>query len=191
MPRWLLTLAAAAVIGLAGTTAGYARTAAPDTANPQIAQSDKATTKTTDKPAAKKATKKRTRKTKRRYRYGKVYLTAYAKNGRQRKAGKFGTRIRLYTTATKSRKTKKGKRRAGRTEAVTYCGKTYYTTKRGTRWIAAHEKAGHVLVVRKHVARKKFTTICGKKPKRVKRRSTHKRKSTTKKKTQKKVDDKS
>ncbi len=200
MSRLLLTLAAAAVFGLAGATAGHGRTVDPVThaqigqilpiqiAPHQIAQADdKVAPKTSVKKTTRKRTRKAKRKTKRRYTYGKVYLTAYAKNGRQRKAGKFGTRLRLYAKATKSRKTRKGKRRAGRTEAVEYCGKTYYTTKRGTRWIGAHEKAGHVLVVRRHTARKKFKAVCGKPPKRVKRRTARK-KSATKKKTVKKVD---
>lgn len=186
MPRLLLTLAALAAFGLAGASASFGRTLHPaaPAVDGQIAQSD-------DKPAAKstkKSTRKKTaKKAKRKTRYGKLYLTAYAKTGRQAKAAKFGSRLRLYIKATKSRKSKKGKRTAGRTEGVEYCGKTYYTTRRGTRWIAAHEKAGHVLVVRRHTARKKFAVVCGTKPKRVKRRSA-KKQSTPKKKTAKKVD---
>ncbi len=193
MPRLLLTLAALAAFGLAGASASFGRTLhlAGPAVDGQIAQAnDKPDAKTTTKSKKKSTRKKTSKKARRKTRYGKLYLTAYAKTGRQAKAARFGSRLRLYTKATKSRKSKKGKRTAGRTEGVEYCGKTYYTTRRGTRWIAAHEKAGHVLVVRRHMARKKFAVVCGKKPKRVKRRSARK-KSATKPRTATKADKKS
>jgi len=116
---------------------------------------------------------------------GKTYLTAYSKKkGSQAKAGKFGRQIRLLRPAevrkkkrpTKAMKSAKGakaaKARAKRkmppnsyTEQVRYCGKSYYTTKRGKRWIAAHNRARHVLLVRLHKAKRKYAVICGTKPK--------------------------
>lgn len=172
MTRWLPTLAAAAAIALAGVAPGRAQTATPTTP----AQTDRPATRPGTKPA-----KTAARKTRRAYRYGRIYLTAYTPAGRQAKAGKFGRRLRLGLEASKDRRRgRRGRLVAGRTEAVSYCGKTYWVTRRGTGWIEAHRKAGHVLVVRKHVARKKFSVLCGKKPKRVKRRAVRKRKSVKK-----------
>ena len=51
------------------------------------------------------------------------------------------------------------------TEQVSYCGKSYFTTKRGRQWIAAHTKARHVLLVRYHQAKGKYKVVCGTKPK--------------------------
>jgi len=116
---------------------------------------------------------------------GKTYLTAYDKaKGSQAKAAKYGRQIRLklpseisksrpQAKTTKAAKgAKKAKSKAARkmppnsyTEQVRYCGKPYYTTKRGKRWIAAHTKARHVLLVRVHQAKRKYKIVCGTKPK--------------------------
>ena len=103
---------------------------------------------------------------------GKTYLTAYDKaKGVQAKAGKYGKQILLRTsarkTAVKAKPGTKGSKTAASEPSVTYCGKTYYTTKRGKNWIAAHESAKHTLVVRRHTAKGKYTVLCGEMPKRV------------------------
>jgi len=117
---------------------------------------------------------------------GKNYLTAYDKaKGSQAKAAKFGKQIRLKlpseisktkasakpanstraTKATKAAKKAKAKMPPNSyTEQVRYCGKPYYTTKRGKRWIAAHTKSRHVLLVRYHQAKGKYKIVCGTKP---------------------------
>jgi hypothetical protein len=126
---------------------------------------------------------------------GGTYLTAYDKaKGTQAKAAKFGTQIRLRSPsevakmnarrkAAKTTKTTKGKKARkmpphSYTQKVTYCGKPYYTTKRGKRWIAAHMKARHVLLVRYHQAKRKYKVVCGTKPKGPARRKIRKRKTT-------------
>jgi len=112
---------------------------------------------------------------------GKTYLTAYHKTkGSQVKAAKFGTQIRLKLPSeipktkvrAKSAKAAEAAKKArsrmlpnNYTRQVRYCGKRYYTTKRGKRWIAAHTKAGHVLLVRYHQAKRKYKIVCGTKPK--------------------------
>jgi hypothetical protein len=115
---------------------------------------------------------------------GGTYLTAYDKTkGSQAKAAKFGTQIRLRLpsevekmkprrTTAKSTKTKKNAKAARKmpphsyTEQVRFCGKPYFTTKRGKRWIAAHTQARHVLLVRYHQAKRKYKIVCGTKPQR-------------------------
>ncbi|MDH3232342.1 MAG: hypothetical protein OEQ29_02360 [Alphaproteobacteria bacterium] len=113
---------------------------------------------------------------------GMTYLTAYDKaKGSQAKAAKFGKQIRLKlpsevskskarsktTKSTKASKTAKKSKMPPNsyTEQVRYCGKQYYTTKWGKRWIAAHTKARHVLLVRYHQAKGKYKIVCGTKPK--------------------------
>ncbi len=111
---------------------------------------------------------------------GKTYLTAYSRSkGTQVKAGKYGTQILLRTKSQNSttRTTKSGKKVpvAAYKEKVTFCKRTYYTTERGKRWIAAHRRAKHVLVVRYHQAKGKYRPICGTVPK---KQSTTKKKSS-------------
>jgi hypothetical protein len=126
-------------------------------------------------------------------RVGGTYLTAYDKTkGSQAKAAKFGTQIRLRLPSevakmkarrktAKSTKTKTKSKTARKmpphsyTEQVRFCGKPYYTTKRGKRWIAAHTKARHVLLVRYHQAKRKYKIVCGTKPQRPARRPIRKK----------------
>jgi hypothetical protein len=100
---------------------------------------------------------------------GNIYLTAYdgAKGG-QVSAGKFGRQVLLATAPARAGDVKaaKAKRTLRYDEKVALCGTTYYTTKRGLAWVDAHRKAGHVLVVRKHVAARKYDVLCGTVPKR-------------------------
>ena len=102
---------------------------------------------------------------------GNTYLTAYSRTkGTQAKAGKYGTQILLRTKSRNSttRTTKSGKKVkvSAYQEKVTFCKRTYYTTKRGKSWIAAHRRAKHVLVVRYHQAKGKYRNVCGTRPKR-------------------------
>ena len=117
---------------------------------------------------------------------GKTYLTAYDKTkGSQAKAAKFGTQIRLklpseIPKAKASKAAKKAKSRMlpnSYTVQVRYFGKPYYTTKRGKRWIAAHTKARHVLLVRHHLARGKYKIVCGTRPKGLARKPIRKKKA--------------
>ena len=101
---------------------------------------------------------------------GKTYLTAYSKSkGTQAKAGKYGPQITLKTKSQRdaTRTTKDGKKAStgGYDQKVTFCKRTYYVTKRGKSWIAAHRRAKHQLVVRRHVAKGKYRSICGSVPK--------------------------
>lgn len=109
-------------------------------------------------------------------RVGGTYLTAYDKaKGVQSRAAKFGTQIRIWQPSEvakmdarrKTAKTKKKSKSARNryTEQVSFCGKPYYTTKRGKRWIAAHTKARHVLLVRYHQSKRRYKIVCGTKPK--------------------------
>lgn len=111
---------------------------------------------------------------------GTTYLTAYDKaKGSQASAGKYGRQIKLNTTASAAPAKGSKSRRAGRyTQKVSLCGSAYFTTKRGVTWINAHRKAGHELVVRKHIGKRKYTVLCGKIPKRV--RSARKASARTK-----------
>lgn len=126
---------------------------------------------------------------------GGTYLTAYDKTkGSQAKAAKFGSQIRLRLSSevskmkapskaaktTKAKKTKKMPPNSY-TEQVSYCGKPYYTTKRGKRWIAAHTHARHVLLVRYHQAKGKYKIVCGSKPKGPARRPMRKKTKPTNK----------
>ncbi len=113
---------------------------------------------------------------------GTTYLTAYDKaKGSQTSAGKYGRQIRLNVTASAAPAKGAKTRRGGRyTQKVSLCGSAYFTTKRGVSWIDAHRKAGHELVVRKHVGKRKYTVLCGKIPKRVRAA----RKTSAKAKTQ-------
>jgi len=106
---------------------------------------------------------------------GRTYLTAYdKKKGTQARAGKFGRQIRLRLRASKPapRPKTKTKRKAPpfarATEAVRFCTRTYFVTKYGKRWIAAHRRANHELVVRRHAAKRKYRALCGKIPRRAK-----------------------
>lgn len=106
---------------------------------------------------------------------GNTYVTAYSRTkGVQAKAGKFGTEM-LLKTKRETQKSRKSKNRVGAAynQEIQLCKRTYYTTPRGKRWLAAHRRAKHVLLVRRHVAKGKYRVICGKKPM---------RKTTTKKK---------
>jgi len=110
-------------------------------------------------------------------RVGSTYLTAYDRTkGSQAKAAKHGSQILLKLPSQvkkappKSAKNTKGKAASkmppnSYTEQVSYCGKPYFTTKRGKQWIAAHTKARHVLLVRYHEAKGKYKVVCGTRPK--------------------------
>ena len=124
---------------------------------------------------------------------GGTYLTAYDKTkGSQAKAAKYGRQIRLrlpsevakMNARRKTAKTTKGTKKSKKaskmpphsyTQKVSYCGKPYYTTKRGKRWIAAHMKARHVLLVRYHQAKRKYKVVCGTTPKGPARRPVRKK----------------
>lgn len=101
---------------------------------------------------------------------GKTYLTAYDRaKGSQASVGRFGRQIQIRTQKPVSGKSHKKKAPSGATSpdrSVTLCGKTYFTTKRGVAWVAAHRKAGNELVVRKHTGKRKYAVLCGKIPKR-------------------------
>jgi hypothetical protein len=102
---------------------------------------------------------------------GNTYLTAYDKTkGTQASAGRYGTQILLRTKSQAGTTTKgaDGRTRttAAYTEKVTFCNRDYFTTKRGSAWIAAHRRAQHVLVVRYHQAKGKYRSLCGSQPKR-------------------------
>lgn len=158
MKQALLALLAAVAIGGAGI--------AVDAAS---AQTKKTTTK---KEAAKKKAKSKAKKTARKTtasKRGKIYLTAYGKNGTQAKAGKFGKQITLRTVKADTKKKTTSKVPVqGHTERISLCRKTYYTTKYGAKWVAAHRRARHTLVVRRWVSKGKYSAVCGTIPKRAK-----------------------
>lgn len=119
---------------------------------------------------------------------GKTYVTAYSKSkGSQAKAGKYGPQIVLRTKKTSAAKsskktTKKGKKAnnlpiQAYDQSVKFCSKTYYTSKRGKKWLAAHRRVKHTLVVRKHTAKGKYRVICGTIPKRAAKKAPMKKKT--------------
>ena len=187
MKQVILALFAAVVIGGAGVTVdtAVAQTTKKSTTKKSTAKktSTKKTTKAKSKAKAKKTAKKTTKS-----RRGKLYLTAYGKNGSQAKAGKFGKQITLRTVkAVPKKKTASKLPIQGHTERISLCSKTYYTTKRGKSWVAAHRRARHKLVVRKWVSKGKYSAVCGTVPKKAKpakaKPAKTKKKTTTKKKT--------
>ena len=118
-------------------------------------------------------------------RVGSTYLTAYDQaKGSRVKVAKYGSQILLRSPSqvrhSPADTAKSGKKMKGKmppnsfTERVTFCGRPYYTTKRGKRWIAAHKKAHHVLLVRYHQGKRKYKVVCGTRPKGAAHRPMHK-----------------
>jgi len=184
MKHAILALFAAIVIGSAGVTADTALAQTTKKSSTKKSSSKKTKkAKTKAKSKARKTAKKATKS-----RRGKLYLTAYGKNGSQAKAGKFGKQISLRTVKadTKKKKTKSTLPIQGHTERISLCSKTYYTTKRGKSWVAAHRRLRHKLVVRKWVSKGKYNAVCGTVPKKAKPAKAKpvktKKKKTTKKK---------
>lgn len=94
---------------------------------------------------------------------GSTYVTAYSRpTGAQAKAGKYGAEMLIKL----KREAKKSKKTGGMNyvERIQLCKRTFYTTSRGKQWLAAHRRAKHVLVVRRHTAKGKYRVICGKRP---------------------------
>lgn len=184
MKRVILALFAVVVIGSAGVTVDFAHAQTTKKSTTKKSSAKKTTkAKTTAKSKTKKTAKKTTKS-----RRGKLYLTAYGKNGSQAKAGKFGKQITLRTAKADTKKKTSSKLPIqGHTERISLCSKTYYTTKRGKSWVAAHRRARHTLVVRKWVSKGKYSAVCGTVPKKAKpakaKPAKTKKKTTTKKKT--------
>jgi len=184
MKQAFLALFAAIVIGGAGITVD---SASAQTTKKTTTKKSSAKKTTKAKAKAKKTVKKSAKKTTK-SRRGKLYLTAYGKNGSQAKAGKFGKQITLRTVKADTKKKTSSKLPIqGHTERISLCSKTYYTTKRGKSWVAAHRRARHSLVVRKWVSKGKYSAVCGKVPKKAKptkaKPAKTKKKTTSKKKT--------
>lgn len=89
---------------------------------------------------------------------GPVGLYAYDAKGKLAKAGKYGRWTRIYKPAD----VKKLKAKTQKKYAVkkTFCGKPFQTRKVHERWIAAHKKAKHKVVLRERVAKGKMKKVC-------------------------------
>lgn len=89
---------------------------------------------------------------------GQVYLYGLSAKGKSVKAGKYSRSTRVFRADNAAKmKASTRKRYAGR---VTYCGKEYMVSKVQQRWIAAHSKAKHQIVVRENVSKGKWKTLC-------------------------------
>ena len=89
---------------------------------------------------------------------GNVYLYGLTAKGKTAKARGYSRSTRVYRAANASKmKASTRKKYAGR---ATYCGQAYMISKVQQRWIAAHTKAKHQIVVRERISKGKYKTIC-------------------------------
>lgn len=89
---------------------------------------------------------------------GNVYLYGLTAKGKAVKAGKYRRATRVYRAANSSKM--KASTRKKFANKVRYCGQDYMVSNVQKRWIAAHTKAKHRIVVRERVSKGKFKTIC-------------------------------
>ena len=89
---------------------------------------------------------------------GSVALYAYTSKGKLAKAGKYSRWTRVYrATELKRLKTKTRKNYSVK---MTFCKKPYFTRTVHKRWLAAHRKAKHRIVLRERVAKGKMKRLC-------------------------------
>lgn len=89
---------------------------------------------------------------------GPTYLWGQNAKGKTAKAGKYGGYTRIYTPAEHAKLKKSAKKRYS--QKAQYCGKPFMVSKAQLRFIAAHKKAKHAVVVRERIAKGKYKKHC-------------------------------
>jgi hypothetical protein len=89
---------------------------------------------------------------------GSVALYAYNAKGKLAKAGKYSRWTRVYRPADRARLKAKTRKRYAR--KMTFCEKPYYLRSAQARWLAAHRKAKHRIVLRERVSKRKTRRLC-------------------------------
>eukprot|EP01026_Neomeris_dumetosa_P021246 TRINITY_DN18626_c1_g1_i1.p5 TRINITY_DN18626_c1_g1~~TRINITY_DN18626_c1_g1_i1.p5 ORF type:complete len:115 (-),score=6.92 TRINITY_DN18626_c1_g1_i1:57-401(-) len=89
---------------------------------------------------------------------GPVGIYAYNAKGKTAKAGKYTRWTRIYKPVQFAKlRAKTKKQYAGK---MTLCQKPYHVRAVHKRWLAAHKKAKHTIVVRERVAKGKYKKLC-------------------------------
>lgn len=89
---------------------------------------------------------------------GSVALYAYNAKGKVAKAGKYSGWTRVYREADHAKL--KAKTRKSYAVKTTFCEQPYYLRSTQQRWLAAHRKAKHRIVLRERVSKKRTKQIC-------------------------------
>lgn len=89
---------------------------------------------------------------------GQMYLWGKNAKGKTVKAGKYGGYTRIYTPAQHKKMKKSAQKRYS--EKVTFCGKPFMVSKAQQRFVVAHKKAKHTVIVRERVAKGKYKKHC-------------------------------
>jgi len=89
---------------------------------------------------------------------GSVGLYAYNAKGKLAKAGKYSRSTRVYREADRAKL--KSKTRKNYKVKMTLCDKPYYLRSVQRRWLAAHRKAKHRIVLRERVAKGRTRQVC-------------------------------
>ncbi len=85
-------------------------------------------------------------------------LRAFDAKGKLVKAGKFSKTTRVYRAADLKRLKPKTRKRYKHKR--TLCKKVFMLRSTQVRWLAAHKKAKHKIVLRQRVAKRKFKNLC-------------------------------
>ncbi|HUT51470.1 MAG TPA: hypothetical protein VM325_19250 [Alphaproteobacteria bacterium] len=89
---------------------------------------------------------------------GSVALYAYNAKGKLAKAGKFSSWTRVYRPADHAKL--KAKTRGNYKVQMTFCEKPYHLRTLQQRWLAAHRKVKHRIVLRERVAKGRTKQVC-------------------------------
>lgn len=89
---------------------------------------------------------------------GPVYLWGTNAKGQSAKAGGYSKTTRIYTPAEHARLSAAAKKRFG--NRISLCEKEYMISATQRRWIAAHKKSKHKVVLRERVGKNRFETRC-------------------------------
>ena len=89
---------------------------------------------------------------------GPTYLWGQNAKGKTVKAGKYGGYTRIYSPAEHKKLKKALKKRYS--QKASYCGKSFMVSKAQLRFVQAHAKAKHVVVVRERIAKGKYKKLC-------------------------------
>jgi hypothetical protein len=89
---------------------------------------------------------------------GSVGLYAYNAKGKVSKAGKYSAWTRIYSEADHAKLGPKARKNYD--VKMTFCEKPYYVRNIHQRWLAAHHKAKHRIVLRERVSKRKTKQLC-------------------------------
>ena len=89
---------------------------------------------------------------------GSLALYAYNAKGKLAKAGKYGRWTRVYAPGAHAKLKAKTRKNYG--VKMTFCEKPYYLRSAQKRWLAAHRKAKHRIVLRERVSKRKTRQVC-------------------------------